>query len=214
MYGHGLFSPFFAPWVLKLALENSAIVMSPDHRLLPSKNVVADVIQDLEDVWKWMRSDLHIVLGKHVPGISIDLSHTLITGGSAGGYGAIQLALSHPNEISAVAIAYPLVDPKDDLMTGGPSPGEPTILRFPLADIPKKESIILGSKKPERLLSARQSWREHRMLLERLNTDYSTPWYLTAAHSIRMNFCQWRGSRAGQNFLRICEPKQFPPIIK
>lgn len=142
MYGHGLFSPFFAPWVLKLALENSAIVMSPDHRLLPSKNVVADVIQDLEDVWKWMRSDLHIVLGKHVPGISIDLSHTLITGGSAGGYGEIQLALSHPNEISAVAIAYPLVDPKDDLMTGGPSPGEPTILRFPLADIPKKESII------------------------------------------------------------------------
>lgn len=116
--------------------------MSPDYRLLPSANGVADVLEDLEDFWQWTRTHLAGVVGSHVPGHSIDLSRLLLTGNSAGGYCAIQLALSYPNDISAVAIAYPLLDPKDDVFVKGPAAGDPTILRFPLKDMPSKDVVL------------------------------------------------------------------------
>lgn len=141
-YAHALFAPFFSPWALKLALENNAIVVSGDYRLLPSANGVADVLDDLEDFWKWTHSDLAGLLERRGDGHSLDLSRVLLTGQSAGGYTSMQLALSHPDEISAVAVAYPFVNPKDHIMTDGPAPGEPTVLRFPAADIPSKQEIL------------------------------------------------------------------------
>jgi hypothetical protein len=142
VYGHSLFAPFFSPWVLKLALENSAVVISPDYRLLPSANGVADVLEDLEDFWQWTRSHLPEVLEHHAPGHSTDLSRLLLTGNSAGGYGVMQLALSHPNDVSAIAVAYPFVDPKDNIFVKGPTDENPTILRFPLKDIPSKNVVV------------------------------------------------------------------------
>jgi hypothetical protein len=141
-YGHSLFAPFFAPWVLKLALENSAVVVSADYRLLPSVNGVADLLEDLEDFWHWTRSNLPDVLESRAPGHSIDFSRLLLTGNSAGGYCAVQIALSHPEDISAIAVAYPFVDPKDDVMVNGPAPENPTILRFPLENMPTKEAVV------------------------------------------------------------------------
>jgi carboxylesterase type B len=57
-YGHSLFAPFFTPWVLKLTLEHSAILVSANYRLLPSANGVADLLEDLEDFWQWTHSHL------------------------------------------------------------------------------------------------------------------------------------------------------------
>lgn len=116
-------------------------MVSADYRLLPSANGVADVLEDLEDFWQWTHSDLAEIIKRRATGHSLDLSHVMVTGQSAGGYTTMQLALSHPDEISAVAVAYPFVNPKDRIMTEGPAPGEPTVLRFAPEDIPSKQDV-------------------------------------------------------------------------
>lgn len=82
--GHGLFTPLFPKWMSKLALEHSAIIVSPDHRLLPSANGVADVLEDLEDGWQWTKSELPGILRGKSPGHTLEFSQTLLVGGSAG----------------------------------------------------------------------------------------------------------------------------------
>ena len=116
---------------------------------------MADQLEDLEDSWQWTRSHLPGVLERHAPGHSVDLSHLLLTGGSAGGYCVMQLALSHPNDISAVAAAYPFLDPKDDLIVKGPTAEEPTILRFPREDIPSKEAVVAWIKETRKTVASR-----------------------------------------------------------
>lgn len=81
---HGLFAPFFPKWVDRLALEHSAIIVSPDYRLLPSENGVADVLEDVEDGWKWIQSSLASLLEKIAPGVEPDFHRVLLAGGSAG----------------------------------------------------------------------------------------------------------------------------------
>ena len=142
MTAHSLFAPFFSPWALKLALDNSAIVVSADYRLLPSPNGLPDLLEDLEDFWHWTRSSLPRALERKAPGHLIDFSRLLVVGSSAGGYCAMQLALSHSDEISALAMAYPAIDLKDDLFVKGPAPGEPAPLRFPLEDIPSMQETV------------------------------------------------------------------------
>jgi hypothetical protein len=152
--GHSLFAPFFAPWLLKLALEESAVIVSADYRLLPSANGVADLLEDLEDFWQWTRADLPGVLERRVPGHSLDFAQLLVTGGSAGGYCATQIALSHPEDISAMAMIYPFVDPADEVILNGPKAGEPTILRFPLEDLPSKEDVITWIEELKKTVSS------------------------------------------------------------
>ncbi|KAL6890093.1 Alpha/Beta hydrolase protein [Trichoderma evansii] len=140
---HSLFAPFFPIWSLKLALKNKAIIVSPDYRLLPSNNGVADVLEDLEDFWQWSRSDTFAkMLQNRCPGHSLDISRLLLTGSSAGGYVAMQLALTHPDDISAVATAYPFMNPKDPIMLSGPRDDEPTIMRMTREELPSKNSVL------------------------------------------------------------------------
>lgn len=82
--GHGLFAPFFARWVDKLALKNNAIIISPDYRLLPSANGLQDILEDVEDGWQWTKSQLSGIMEERFPGISLDFSRTILVGGSAG----------------------------------------------------------------------------------------------------------------------------------
>lgn len=140
---HSLFAPFFPIWALKLALEQKAIIVSPDYRLLPSENGVADVLEDLEDFWQWSRSDNFAkMLQVRSSGHSIDFSRLLVTGSSAGGYAAMQVAMTHPDDIAAVATAYPFVNPKDPIMFSGPRDDEPTILRVAREEMPTKTSVL------------------------------------------------------------------------
>lgn len=140
--GHSLFVPFFAPWIIDLALKNGAIIVSADYRLLPTPNGVADQLEDVEDFWQWTRSALPSILEQRAPGFSLDFTQLFLTGGSAGGYYVAHLALSHPDEVSVLAMAYPGLDLKDDLFINGPKPGAPTVLRFPAEEIPSKEDAL------------------------------------------------------------------------
>lgn len=139
---HSLFAPFFAPWALKLARDHGAIIVSADYRLLPTPNGIADQLEDLEDFWQWHRNTLPSLLRQKSPGHEIDYHRSLLVGGSAGGYYASQVAMSHPSEISALALTYPAVDLRDNIWTNGPSEGAPTVLRFAQEEIlPKEDSL-------------------------------------------------------------------------
>jgi acetyl esterase/lipase len=139
---HSLFAEFFPQWALELAREKGAIIVSADYRLLPTANGIVDQAQDISDWWAWTRTDLNEVLQKRFPGHSADLSRLVLTGASAGGYHAAQLALSHPDDISILAVGYPALGLKDHLFTTGPRAGESNILNFPGEAIPSKEKVI------------------------------------------------------------------------
>ena len=139
---HSLFAPFFAPWALKLALDHDAIIVSADYRLLPTQNGVADQLEDLEDFWMWYRNDLPSVMKRKTAGLDINYERALLMGGSAGGYYAAQLAMSHPDEISALALTYPAVDLRDGIWNDGPPEDAPTVLRFPAEEMPSKDEAL------------------------------------------------------------------------
>ncbi|KAK5120579.1 hypothetical protein LTR85_006235 [Meristemomyces frigidus] len=153
--GHSLFAPFFSPWLLKLAIDHGAIIISADYRLLPTPNGIADQLEDLEDFWQWSRAELPSVLERHAPGQLLDYSKVLLAGGSAGGYYTTQLALSHPNEVSVLALAYPAVDLKDDVFVHGPPVGAPTVLCFPAEQIPSKEDALVWVEKRRKTVASK-----------------------------------------------------------
>jgi acetyl esterase/lipase len=106
-----LFPSFFPQWLMKLAVDNGAIIVSADYRLFATPHGLEDVNSDLEDFWTWTRGKgLKSAIAEHAPGYQLDFGKTLVTGGSAGGYGAAQLALSHTDDINLLALFYPMVD--------------------------------------------------------------------------------------------------------
>src|SRR5690242_4322464 len=109
--GSSLFPPFFAPWILELAERHSAIIVSPNYRLIPESRV-RDTLEDIEDVWAWVHNSLPSILQKETT-LLIDFNRIITTGDSAGGYLSIQLGLSHPEQIRAVTASYPVVDLED-----------------------------------------------------------------------------------------------------
>ncbi|OJJ03457.1 hypothetical protein ASPVEDRAFT_733008 [Aspergillus versicolor CBS 583.65] len=112
VFGHSLFPPFFSPWYLQLAQEYSAVIVSPNYRLLPESSVM-EILQDIEHHWQWMHKELAGFLDQHTSGaVQADLTRIMTLGDSAGGYLSLQMGLSHPDEIRAVNAVYPLVNPK------------------------------------------------------------------------------------------------------
>ncbi|MCJ1378246.1 hypothetical protein MMC17_001343 [Xylographa soralifera] len=106
------FLPFFPTWLPEFATRHSAIIISADYRLLPEASG-AEILEDLESVWRWVHDSLQSVLTDHFahkPGHTADLGRIMLYGGSAGGYCALQLALSHPDEVQALMMAYPMAD--------------------------------------------------------------------------------------------------------
>ena len=117
--GYSLFPPFFSPWYLELAQEYSAIIVSPNYRLLPESSVL-EVLEDVEDHWQWMHQSLPILLQRETKGtVKADLSRIMTIGDSAGGYLSVQMGLSHPGEIRAVNAVYPMVNPKAPYFSSG-----------------------------------------------------------------------------------------------
>lgn len=105
-----LFPDFFGYWLLDLAKKHGAIIVSANHRLLPEANA-NDILEDLEDVWTWVKSSLpELLKTKSQAEVRCDLTQILTAGESAGGYLAIQLALNHPTEIRTFLAQYPMVD--------------------------------------------------------------------------------------------------------
>ncbi|KAK9427919.1 Alpha/Beta hydrolase protein [Lipomyces doorenjongii] len=113
--GSRLFADWFASWVIEYALLHSAIIVTPDYRLLP-ESTGADINEDVSDIWTWVHRDLPAFLSSCGSGINVDMEKLLVVGESAGGYLVIQSALSQPG-ISAAIAAYPMIDLKSDFYT-------------------------------------------------------------------------------------------------
>lgn len=111
--GSGLTPLFFATYLLDLATKHSAIIVCPNYRLLPEANA-RDILEDAEDSWKWLHSNLASYLSQQTNDtVKPDLTRVMVTGDSSGGYLALQTALSHPDIIRAVTVTYPMVDMKN-----------------------------------------------------------------------------------------------------
>lgn len=67
--------------------------MSPDHRLVPEASA-EDVLDDIDDLWKWIGTKLDAAMQQSYSGLHPDLSRVLVTGESVGGYLAMQTAFS------------------------------------------------------------------------------------------------------------------------
>lgn len=140
--GSSLYPPFFAPWMLQLIQRHSAVLVSPNYRLIP-ESTVQESIDDAEDALKWIRQHLAEVVLEEA-GIKVDVDRLMTAGDSAGGYLSLHLGLSHPNEIRAVTAAYPLVDAASPHFTG-----QYTKKVFSLPEIPK-ETISAQLRETER----------------------------------------------------------------
>lgn len=116
---------------------------------------MTDQLEDLEDFWQWTRKTLPSLLERRALGHTMDFSQLLLVGASAGGYCATQLALSHPDEVSVLGIAYPALDLKDDLFIHGPQPGAATVLRFPADEIPSKEASLAWVKERRNVIASK-----------------------------------------------------------
>ncbi|EME84087.1 uncharacterized protein MYCFIDRAFT_202888 [Pseudocercospora fijiensis CIRAD86] len=104
--GHRLFAEWFGDWTLNLALRHSAIVISPDYRLMPESKGV-DILQDAADFYSWLFDKAPEALPQ---GIDIDLLKILVTGESAGGWLALQAGFLIPDRVGAIISHYPMVD--------------------------------------------------------------------------------------------------------
>ncbi|KAL4986247.1 alpha/beta-hydrolase [Aspergillus falconensis] len=146
--GYSLFPPFFSPWYLELAREYSAIIISPNYRLLPESSVL-EVLEDVEDHWQWMHQSLPTLLQRETEGmVKADLSRIMTIGDSAGGYLSLQIGLSHPDKIRAVNAVYPMVNPKAPSFSSGQERAvfnlpayPPDTLRLHLDDIRRQEAV-------------------------------------------------------------------------
>jgi acetyl esterase/lipase len=140
--GSALFPLFFPPWLLTLAEKHEAIIISPDYTLLPSPNGLADITADIEDFWKWLHKSCPSILSSRAPLHTIDLDHILVNGGSAGGYLAASLSLSHPHEIRALALAYPMLDFDSEwFKRGSAAVGAPNPFNAPDSAFPSVEAL-------------------------------------------------------------------------
>ncbi|KAJ7583905.1 Alpha/Beta hydrolase protein [Mycena floridula] len=150
--GARLFSDWFPKWTLEYALKHSAIYVTADYRLLPEAKG-KDLLEDIDDLWKWLHNDFPTFLAKSAPGFSPDLNRILSAGDSAGGYMAIQLALSQPiGSIRGVLAAYPMTDMASDFYKKGEKPAN-YLMGLP----PAPESVLdehLASMAPNAVVSS------------------------------------------------------------
>jgi acetyl esterase/lipase len=105
--------------LLDLALAQSAIIVTPDYRLLPESTGL-DILSDLAGFWSWIPQNLNSELEILFPGtgIQVDLRRLLVTGQSAGGYLAVQSALLQPDAgIKAVIATSPMLHLRDRYWT-------------------------------------------------------------------------------------------------
>lgn len=154
--GAALFPDFAAQWALDYAVSHSAIWVTPDYRLLPEANGL-DVLEDLKDFWIWVRKDLSGYLQSIGSPAQPDDEHILAYGESAGGYLALQTALTVPDQVKAVIAAYPMVDVDSDWYSkkAGNSPfGAPEmpreLLEKHMADTPEG-AVVVAAYPPARL---------------------------------------------------------------
>lgn len=89
--GHRMYEPWFAQWLLDLAEDHGAIIVSPDYRLLP-ESTGKDILSDVAHFWRWVQKDLP----QHMERENLprpDISNILCCGESSGGFISVYCAL-------------------------------------------------------------------------------------------------------------------------
>ncbi|KPI45496.1 uncharacterized protein AB675_267 [Cyphellophora attinorum] len=115
--GSALYPGFFPRHLLEYAINHSAIIISPNYRLLPECRQ-SDILADIEDAWQWMLSSLPAYLASVTnDSVKPDLTRIMTTGDSAGGYLSLMTGLNHPDGVRAVTAAYPCTDLKSRYFT-------------------------------------------------------------------------------------------------
>ncbi|KAH8703209.1 Alpha/Beta hydrolase protein [Talaromyces proteolyticus] len=123
VFGDSLYFPWFPLWVLQLALDQSAVIVCGNHRLLPESTGV-EILEDIDDFWGWLRSkDTANWLASHY--VQLDLRRILTTGDSAGGFLNIYLALTYPDQIRVSIASYPMLN-QEPLPVGDGKEPSPT----------------------------------------------------------------------------------------
>ncbi|WQF90285.1 Putative alpha/beta hydrolase-3 [Colletotrichum destructivum] len=111
--GASLTESFFNPWYMELANRQQAIIVSPNYRLAPEASM-DDIMQDIEDHWNWIHTDLPAFIHQETAGgVNVDTGKVLVVGESAGGYLSVMTGLSHAEDIRAVVASYPVIDVTD-----------------------------------------------------------------------------------------------------
>ncbi|THZ98364.1 alpha/beta-hydrolase [Aureobasidium pullulans] len=86
MTGNRLFEPWFALWFMQWAESVGAVIVSPDHRLLPESSS-EDMAEDIVDFWSWVHADLSAKVSRVTSGTTeVDLENIAVGGESAGQY--------------------------------------------------------------------------------------------------------------------------------
>ena len=96
--GSSLFPAWFSHWILEFAQEQSAIIVSPNYRLLPEVKG-NEIVQDMKNFWDWFNKEgpqqsLNSV-GR--PEIQLDPEQLLLIGESAGESTMLFLAFANKN---------------------------------------------------------------------------------------------------------------------
>lgn len=85
----------------------------------------------MSDFWGWLHEKSEsdkaqsVLSEKFGKPLSFDLDDIVVTGGSAGGWIAAQMALDHPEGIRAVLLQYAMVDVDDEAYTKGKAEATP-----------------------------------------------------------------------------------------
>ncbi|KAJ8070941.1 hypothetical protein OCU04_001299 [Sclerotinia nivalis] len=120
--GSALYNEWLLPWTMDFVLQNSAILVMPDYRLLPEATG-QDILEDLKDFWAWFKSSGTFGLVAYFKsldggvggGVGVDFEKVAVFGESAGGYLAIRSSLLPQNSggnsfkgCKAVIASYPM----------------------------------------------------------------------------------------------------------
>ncbi|CAG8903137.1 unnamed protein product [Penicillium egyptiacum] len=178
--GSSSYPVWFANWTLEYAMSTGAIIVAPDYRLLPEVSG-KEILEDMHDFWHWVHSPQFVEVINAASGgyILPDLNRVLVVGESAGGYLAIQLALSYPSEICAVIAAYPVLDLESRFYTEAyskPILGVPNIPNEIIEEhISASSAVVTAADPPDRLELAFSVFQNGRLLEFLGSEDYLFP---------------------------------------
>ena len=156
--GTSLYTEWFAPYIVSFAAAQSAIIVSPNYRLLPESKG-SDILDDISDFWVWVQQSLlSFVASRSTVPLTVDFNHILVCGESAGGQLALLSAFMLPEGfINAVLAQYPITDrrteiaraKKTKMIFGMPVPEEDFVDKF-VARI-RPGAVVSGAAPPARL---------------------------------------------------------------
>lgn len=106
MTGSRMYEPWWPTWLIQLAQSQGAIIISPDHRLMPEASP-SEVLDDVASFWTWYTGNLPNIAFSDSWDVQPDLERTICVGQSSGAFLTMHSALEHPDlRLRAVAALY------------------------------------------------------------------------------------------------------------